>query len=94
MTPPRRMDSVPKQEIKPGGELCPDTVPVLRRLRQKSGAFEGISYVVRICPERDRETDKETQNERNREGAREGERKRGSKYELRFPEKKKRPRPH
>lgn len=76
MTPPRRMDSVPKQEIKPGEELCPDTVPVLRRLRQKNGAFKVISYVVRICPERDREAKRhrmrETGRERGRERGKEG----------------------
>lgn len=62
------------------GELCPYVVPVLRSLGHTDGAFKGINHVLRICPDRDRDTQRETGTGRKGRG-------KGSKYELRFPEK-------
>lgn len=72
MTPLRRMDSIAKQGMQPGGKLWLHIVPVLRSLRQKDGPFKGIKCRKNLSRDRQRDRQRHRYKARQGQAEREG----------------------
>lgn len=72
MTPLRRMDSIAKQGMQPGGKQWPYMVPVLRSLRQKDGLFKGIKCRKNLSRDRQRDRQRHRYKARQGQAEREG----------------------